>query len=198
MSTDNWKLIETRSKAALPEAIVEYIAQCRGDEHSESYLISILHKVQNHFGYLGAEQMDAVAMGPLMVQASGNQTATGKAIDEGKGQCKLQAWVHLLEAGIDQSIRSCCEWVGEAKPDEVSTDINDDFELLGRSTEDLSVLEKARTRGDIDHETFLDGLKIRRVLRENADIKEIMRRCDEEAPLGLIGRENEQDEAPAE
>lgn len=61
MSTDNWKSIETRSKAALPEAIVEYIAQCRGDEHSESYLISILHKVQNHFGYLGAEQMDAVA-----------------------------------------------------------------------------------------------------------------------------------------
>lgn len=144
------------------------------------------------------EQMDAVAMGPLMVQASGNQTATGKAIDEGKGQCKLQAWLHLLEAGMDQSITSCCEWIGEKKPEEVATDINDDFELLGRSVEDLTVLDKARARGDIDHETFLDALVIRRVLRENANTKEIKRRCDEETSLGLIGREDDGGEVPAE
>lgn len=144
------------------------------------------------------DQMDSVAMGPLMVQPSGNQTATGKAIDEGKGQCKLQAWLHLLEAGMNQSIAFCCEWIGEEKPDEVAVDINDDFELLGRSTEDLAFLDKARERGDIDHETFLDALKIRRVLRENADIKEIMRRCEEETSLGLIGRESEVEEVLAE
>lgn len=60
-TTDNWNQIEARSKRALPEEIVNYIAECRRDEHPESYLIAILHKVQGHFGYLGVEQMDAVA-----------------------------------------------------------------------------------------------------------------------------------------
>jgi NADH-quinone oxidoreductase E subunit len=61
MITDNWNEIEAKSKQALPEAIVDYIAECRKSEHPESYLIAILHKVQGHFGYLSTEQMDAVA-----------------------------------------------------------------------------------------------------------------------------------------
>lgn len=59
--TDNWPQVKAACQAALPPDIVEYIARCRQDEHSESHLISILHKVQAHLGYLGCEQMDAVA-----------------------------------------------------------------------------------------------------------------------------------------
>jgi NADH:ubiquinone oxidoreductase subunit E len=61
MTTDNWKQVESKSKAALPDSIVAYIETCRQGEHPESQLISILHKVQGHFGYLGLEQMNAVA-----------------------------------------------------------------------------------------------------------------------------------------
>lgn len=60
-STDNWAEVENKSRAALPEHIVEFIAKCRQMQHYESQLIAVLHKVQEHFGHLGEEQMDAVA-----------------------------------------------------------------------------------------------------------------------------------------
>lgn len=59
--TDNWPDVEAASKAALTEPICRYIEECRQAEHPESHLISILHKVQAHFGYLDAARMDAVA-----------------------------------------------------------------------------------------------------------------------------------------
>ncbi|OHB58326.1 MAG: NAD(P)-dependent iron-only hydrogenase diaphorase iron-sulfur protein [Planctomycetes bacterium GWF2_50_10] len=59
--TDNWPQIKAKSEAALPRAIVEYIEQCRAKEHAESQLISVLHKLQGTVGYIGKEQIDAVA-----------------------------------------------------------------------------------------------------------------------------------------
>lgn len=59
--TDNWQQIEAQSQAALTPELVELIATCRAQEHAESQLIAVLHKVQEHFGYLGKEQLDAVA-----------------------------------------------------------------------------------------------------------------------------------------
>ena len=59
--TDNWAEVEAASKAALNDAIVQYIDQCKRSEQPESQLISVLHKVQEQFGYLGPEQLDAVA-----------------------------------------------------------------------------------------------------------------------------------------
>lgn len=61
VKTDNWEEIEAISKEALTPAIVDYINHVRQLENSESHLISILHKVQGHFGFLGRSQLDAVA-----------------------------------------------------------------------------------------------------------------------------------------
>ncbi len=41
--------------------IIKYIEETKGMEHSESYLINVLHKVQGVFGYLDKEVMDIVA-----------------------------------------------------------------------------------------------------------------------------------------
>jgi NADH:ubiquinone oxidoreductase subunit E len=41
--------------------VVQFIALMRGQERSESQLISVLHRVQQAFGYLSPQQMDAVA-----------------------------------------------------------------------------------------------------------------------------------------
>jgi NADH:ubiquinone oxidoreductase subunit E len=60
-NTDNWPAVEAAAKAILPKAIVSFIEKVRTQEHPESQLIAVLHKVQGHFGYLGAEQLDAVA-----------------------------------------------------------------------------------------------------------------------------------------
>jgi NADH-quinone oxidoreductase E subunit len=59
--TDNWKEVEAASMSVLTPDIVKYIEECRKGPEPESRLIGVLHKVQEHFGYLGIEQMDAVA-----------------------------------------------------------------------------------------------------------------------------------------
>ena len=59
--TDNRAQIIEISKKALPEHIVAYIEKCRQEPEPESQLIAVLHMVQAHFGYLGKDQMKAVA-----------------------------------------------------------------------------------------------------------------------------------------
>ena len=61
METGNYEEVMLASQAALPEHIVEYIETCNGGLHPKSQLIGVLHKTQDHFGYLGPEQLDAVA-----------------------------------------------------------------------------------------------------------------------------------------
>jgi NADH:ubiquinone oxidoreductase subunit E len=61
VTTDNWEEIQNIAKAALTGPIVQYIEHCRQDAQPAGNLISVLHKVQSHFGYLGAQQLDAVA-----------------------------------------------------------------------------------------------------------------------------------------
>ena len=46
---------------ALPQEIVGYIDECLQQEHADSYLIPVLHKIQNHFGYLAPEHLETVA-----------------------------------------------------------------------------------------------------------------------------------------
>ena len=50
-----------RAKTILPDTIVRFIDECRAKKNPESYLIAVLHRVQDHIGYLGREHMDAVS-----------------------------------------------------------------------------------------------------------------------------------------
>jgi len=59
----------TPDKRILPAEIVEYIDLCMSREHPESYLIAVLHRIQQKFGYLSKEHMDEVAQ-RLQVPAS--------------------------------------------------------------------------------------------------------------------------------
>lgn len=59
--TDNWSEVEARSKSALPPEVVDFIETCLSDPQPASNLISVLHRVQDKMGYLGQEQLDAVA-----------------------------------------------------------------------------------------------------------------------------------------
>lgn len=60
-STENWEQVQATARDTLGDEIVEYIQTCLSGPHSESRLIAVLHQVQNHFGYLGNAQLDAVA-----------------------------------------------------------------------------------------------------------------------------------------
>mgnify|MGYP005855965489 CR=1 FL=1 len=48
-------------KAKLDADIVKFIDECLEKEHSDSYLIAVLHKVQGRYGYLSQEHMYEVA-----------------------------------------------------------------------------------------------------------------------------------------
>jgi NADH-quinone oxidoreductase E subunit len=59
--TDNRDMVFAEARETLPKIIVKLIEKYGREPHPESRLITVLHKVQEHYGYLGREQMDAVA-----------------------------------------------------------------------------------------------------------------------------------------
>lgn len=60
-NTDNWEQVKAACLEFLPQQIIDYIEANAKELHAESQLIAILHQVQAHFGFLGKEQMNAVA-----------------------------------------------------------------------------------------------------------------------------------------
>lgn len=60
-ATDNWPGVRALSVEALPGSVVEYIKNIEKKPFSESYLINVLHKLQESKGYLGSAQLDAIA-----------------------------------------------------------------------------------------------------------------------------------------
>lgn len=59
----------TKTEYTLHPDIVSFIETCLQKEHSESYLMDILHKIQDKYGYLSEEHMYEVAQ-RLQVPAS--------------------------------------------------------------------------------------------------------------------------------
>jgi len=54
------KVLENARKT-LPASVVELINETRKDEKPDSYLIAVLHKAQEEYGYLPREAIDAIA-----------------------------------------------------------------------------------------------------------------------------------------
>ena len=52
--------METKTQS-LDQAILDFIDLCKTKPHSDSYLIAVLHKVQQTYGYLSEEHMYEVA-----------------------------------------------------------------------------------------------------------------------------------------
>jgi len=75
-ATDNLNEIMAESRKALPADILAYIEEVMKGSEPHSQLISVLHKVQGHFGYLAKEQLDAVAQLLRIPQAKVTGVAT--------------------------------------------------------------------------------------------------------------------------
>jgi hypothetical protein len=138
------------------------------------------------------DQMEAMAKRPLIMRQWGNQTAMGKAIEEGKSQCELQAWVRATEIGVEQAYRLAAEWVGQSLPEDFGIDIFDDFGLLAGTQAGLDNLFKIWSQGGLSLRTYLEMLKARGELPGNFDVDQEMDRISQEGPpLGLLGRLSE-------
>ncbi|HSW40596.1 MAG TPA: NADH-quinone oxidoreductase subunit NuoE [Acidobacteriota bacterium] len=62
LPTDHWREILEAGEKTLGPQITRYIRQVLQQDHPESRLISVLHKVQERFGFLGRQHLDAVAL----------------------------------------------------------------------------------------------------------------------------------------
>ena len=76
ISTNNLNEVLEESRKALPAEILAYIDTVMKGSEPHSQLISVLHKVQGHFGYLAKEQLDAVAQLLRVPQAKVTGVAT--------------------------------------------------------------------------------------------------------------------------
>jgi NADH:ubiquinone oxidoreductase subunit E len=61
VNTDNWEAVKAECLKHLPQHVIDYIEETKDQDRSESHLISILHKIQAHSGYLSKEQLNAVS-----------------------------------------------------------------------------------------------------------------------------------------
>ncbi len=52
---------EIQTEYTLAKDILNYIDECSRMEHSESYLIAVMHKVQKRYGYLSEKHIDEIA-----------------------------------------------------------------------------------------------------------------------------------------
>jgi len=61
VNTDNWEEVRAECIKHLPQDVLDYIEATKDEDRSESHLISILHKIQAHYGHLSKERLNAVS-----------------------------------------------------------------------------------------------------------------------------------------
>lgn len=129
--------IRKQAEKALNREIVAFINKCLKDEHPDSLLIAVLHKVQEEFGYLSRESMDAVSV--LM------QIPTAKI----SGVATFYHFFNLKKKGkyvISVCMGTACHVKGA---DKLIEKLQDELGIkLGETTNDgLFTIEEARCLG---------------------------------------------------
>lgn len=136
------------------------------------------------------EEMAVASLSPFLRTKSGNPTATGQAIDETNTQSEVQSWIRNEENLFEACFAAAAEWKDVKLPDGFGVDIFNDFALSQRTAEDIKSLLMARQAKEIDHKTFLQEIKRRTLLSENANVDDIILAVAKEGPdMGMVGRE---------
>jgi len=142
--------------------------------------------------------MKVLGLQPIM-QRSGNQTATGRVLDESRTHTSIQAWIRSLENTLRQAFEYATRWSKQELPEDFSIDINNDFGLSERATDDVRSLIEMRKAAQISSETFLREVKRRGLLAEVVDIPTELAAIEQEGPpLALLSatsyKESDSDE----
>lgn len=129
--------IKKKAEKTLGKEITVFIEKCLQDEHPDSLLIAVLHKVQGEFGYLFEESMDAVSV--LM------QIPTAKI----SGVATFYHFFNLKKKGkyvISVCMGTACHVKGA---DKVLKKIKEELGInVGETTKDgLFTIEEARCLG---------------------------------------------------
>lgn len=130
------------------------------------------------------ERMAELGSTPLQ-RRSGNVTATGQAIDEGKSESLAQLWVAATEQTAAKLLRICEHWKqgGRGVRDEMlpdlRVDIFSDFQLLGGTLEEARMIAEMTPGFALPRGLALREWKARGIIRSHEDLDEIEREMDE-------------------
>ncbi|MAK37623.1 MAG: hypothetical protein CMC15_15805 [Flavobacteriaceae bacterium] len=126
------------------------------------------------------ERMEVLGLQPL-IQATGNATATARAMDEAKTHSNIQAWIRGLENTLQTAFEFASEWIGTTMPEDFAVDIFNDFGVSLSATDDMKSLIAMKQAGLIQHQTFLDEVKRRGILADQIDSQDEIEAIGEEA-----------------
>ncbi|MGB0964327.1 MAG: DUF4055 domain-containing protein, partial [Mycobacterium sp.] len=127
------------------------------------------------------DKMLRLSLEPMQQRGGGNPTATGRAIEASKTQTDIEAWVRLVEAGIEMAYAMAAEWRSVELPEEFACDIWSDFALAMSKSEDIEQLVKMHVAGILSRETILQEIKRRGLLSDRVDVDEELQRVIDEA-----------------
>lgn len=133
------------------------------------------------------ERMEILGAQPFL-QRKGNIKATGIALNEGRSQSTIQAWIRSLEGTLKTAYEYTALWIGTELPDDFNADIYSDFPMGLKSSDDMNVVLKMRQMQDISQSDILIEAKRRDVLSDNLDVEATIDATESEGPaLGTIG-----------
>ncbi len=115
-------------------------------------------------------RMEALGLQPFM-QKTGGQTATARAMDESRVDSAVQSWIRSVENTLRDAYLHAAEWMNVPLPDDFGIDINNDFGVSLRASDDVKALLQMRVSNQITAETFLRECKRRGLLSETIDIE---------------------------
>lgn len=131
-------------------------------------------------------RMEMLGMQPLFQQV-GNITATQKGIEESARLTWIQAWIRASETGMLQAFKIAAKWIGQEIPDDWEIEINDDFSLLDKATDDCDFLLKMCLANKLTDRTMMLEVKRRGLLGEDLDIdQELDDLATQGPPLGAV------------
>lgn len=127
------------------------------------------------------EEMRIMGLAPLMPKDSGALTATEKAMDEAQAHSQLHEWTRRHEDHLVNCYDMIERWV-DMESTGSKIDINSDFGISNRSSEEVRTLLQMRATGDLSRETLYLELQRRNLLNSNFSHDDELVRIDTEEP----------------
>lgn len=129
------------------------------------------------------ERMVMLGLRPL-VERTGDQTATGQAIDEARDSTDVLAWIGSVERMLEESFADAAELASEQLPPKFSVDVFSDFKAASGADAKVGKLIEMRRAREITRETFLTEIKRLGYLSDSVDAAaEALKAEHEEEPL---------------
>jgi len=131
------------------------------------------------------EQMQSLALAPVE-RKSGNPTATELAIEASREISDLEAYVMLLEDGLQQALALSAEWAGR-NLDAPAVSISEDLGYSAATGRELEEIREDYKLGVLDRRTYLAERKRRGLYHEAVDVEEILAGLETESPFMVDG-----------